>query len=71
MADLYGALMAAAEEAKKEHDEHEQTKVEFKDLRCLVNDLYCQNRDLKKKLKVSGELLQQIAKDLIEIGDSY
>jgi FixJ family two-component response regulator len=71
MADLYGALMAAAEEAKKEHDEHEQTKVELKDLRGLVNELYCQNRDLKKKLKVSGELSQQIAKDLIEIGDSY
>lgn len=71
MADLYGALMTAAEEAKKEHDEHEQTKAELRDLRGLVDELYNQNYNLKKKLKVSGELLQQIAKDLIEIGDSY
>jgi septal ring factor EnvC (AmiA/AmiB activator) len=71
MADLYGALMAAAEEAKKEHEELEQTKAMLDDTRNWVTELYNQNHELKKKLKISGELLQQIAKDLIEIGDSY
>lgn len=71
MANLYGALMAVAEEAKKEHEELENTKALLEDTRNWVNELYGQNQDLKKKLKVSGELLQQIAKDLIEIGDSY
>jgi hypothetical protein len=63
--------MAAAEEAKKEHEELENTKALLEDTRNWVNELYCQNQDIKKKLRVSGELLQQIAKDLIEIGDSY
>lgn len=71
MADLYGALLAAAEEAKKENDELENTKALLNDTRSQVNELYSQNYELKKKLKTFGELLQQIAKDLIEIGDYY
>ena len=71
MADLYGALLAAAEEARKSKDDLESTKALLNDTRSWVNELHAQNHELKQKLKVSGELLQQIAKDLIEIGNSY
>ncbi len=71
MADLYGALMAAAEEARKEHDELETTKADIKDLRAMVGDLVNQNYTLKQKLKASGELLQQIGANLASLDDSY
>lgn len=69
MADLYGALLAAAEEAKKDKEEHEELRKILLDTRDLVNELYSQNYELKKKLKTTGKILQEMAETLISTAD--
>lgn len=65
MADLYGALMAAANEAKKIQDDLEETKVNVKDLRVQIYDLHTENDKLKKKLRDSGDILVQLINTLM------
>lgn len=65
MADLYGAFMAAANEAKKIQDDIEETKANVEDLRVQIYDLHTENDKLKKKLRDSGDILVQLINTLM------
>jgi peptidoglycan hydrolase CwlO-like protein len=65
MADLYGALLAAAEEAGRMQADIEETQAEVKDLRVHVYELRTENEKLKNKLKDSGEILVQLINTLM------
>ena len=83
MADLRGALLAAAEEAEKMQDqidaneadlrntqaELENTRQLLINTRNLVEELYTKNEGLKKKLINAGELMHNMAEILISATD--
>ncbi len=61
MADLYGALLAAAEEAKKSQKELEQTRADLDDAHIRATELEIKNHKLEEKFKRAGELMAQLA----------
>jgi hypothetical protein len=63
MADLSGALRAAAEEAGKMHAEFEQTR---DDLINHINYVEGENERLKTKLNKAAELMRQFAELLAD-----
>jgi len=83
MADLRGALLAAAEEADKMQDQIDANEVDLRntqaelentrqlllDTRCIVEELYNKNETLKRQLKNTGELMHNMAEILISAAD--
>lgn len=83
MADLYGALMAAAEEAEKMQDQIDANEADLRNTRAelentrqlllntrnLVEELYTKNELLKKKLINVGELMHNMAETLLSAAD--
>lgn len=83
MADLRGALLAAAEEAEKMQDQIDTNEVDLRNTqtelentrqllintRNLVEELYTKNERLKKKLINAGELMHNMAETLLSAAD--
>ena len=83
MADLRGALLAAAEEAEKMQDQIDTNEVDLRNTRAelektrqlliatrnLTEELYTKNEGLKQKLIDAGELMTQMAETLLSAAD--
>jgi hypothetical protein len=83
MADLRGALLAAAEEAEKMQDQIDANEADLRNTqaelentrqlliatRNLAEELYTKNEGLKQKLIDAGELMTQIAETLLSAAD--
>lgn len=83
MADLRGALLAAADEAEKLQLQVEANEVDLNNTKAaldntrqllihtrnLVEELYTKNEGLKKKLINAGELMHNMAEILISAAD--
>ena len=83
MADLRGALLAAAVEAEKMQDQIDANEADLRNTRAelentrqllihthnLVEELYTKNEGLKKKLIDAGKLMHNMAEILISATD--